>query len=173
MGPTRRSLAPTANTSPHPPPQRKRDSSTTLRATPPAQRLLARVTRCGHPRIATRPQQTTPPAPTRETRRSMSTRDNWAQQPTTADWRAKTNNSRRVPKDSPGAPIGTQWVASPGGPPPRLRSRHRVNHYQANRPRVTPSAPVGTEQLVRSHPSWVVSFFRRGGGVFPRNPSPT
>jgi hypothetical protein len=58
-----------------------------------------------------------------------------------------TNNSRRVPKDSPGRRSG-QWVASPRGPPPRLRSRTSSDTTtRQHRPRVTPSAPVGTEQL--------------------------
>lgn len=69
---------------PIPLPEGRGTSSTTLRATPPAQPLLARVTRCGHPRIGTRHNPATPPAAARDS----SVHDHaghWGRQPTTTN----------------------------------------------------------------------------------------
>lgn len=150
--------------SPIHPPSGERTGSTTLRAPPPAQPLLAPVTRCGNPRIGTRHIQPRPP-PQRGTHQGpMITRDTGLRHP-----QPRVRARKIWSRDSP-AQIGT--VGRAARRPAAATQKFILDQYWANQPRVTPSAPVGTEQLVRPHRSWAQTS-GRGGGVFPRNPSPT
>jgi hypothetical protein len=115
VGPTRRDLGTT--------------SEPTLEAPPPANPLRARVTRCANPRIGTRPTRHAPRADAGDYYSSqecpMTTRDSGAQQPTSN----KPDRDTSIPSNkalgrydnyqSPGQL--QEWVASPRGPPPRLR----------------------------------------------------
>lgn len=70
-----------------------------------------------------------------------------------------------------------QLVASPAGPPPRLKN-HRTNQNpktphpaEWSRPLSKPSAPVGSDQLSSGAPSLGIQLVAAGG--LPRNPAPT
>ena len=132
-----------------------RSGSTTLKAPPPAKPLRARVTRCEPIRESAQDLQATPPAPTRRTRQSH---DHAGHRDSATHTQPRSVGT--VGRVAPRPAAATQKVTS-------------MTSVQGKPTAVTPSAPVGTEQLVRSHPSCVVSFRGRGGGVFPRNPSPT
>ena len=150
VGPTRRSLAPAANTSPRPPLHEVRFDNTEGAASRKAVTSSSDTMRQSANRHKT--YKPRPPRRSGGLVSPMTTRDTGTRQPTT-----EVGTVGRV---APRPAAATQKVAS-------------MTSVQGKPTAVTPSAPVGTDQLVRSHPSCVASFRGRGGGVFPRNPSPT
>jgi len=137
------------------------DGETTLKASPPAKRSPALVTRCARPRIGTRPTHCAPHPPQGEglrTEKLLERAGRWAQQPA------------QVASTFRDSPLGSRSRR------PEARRRDSEgsktkNQYWAHWPPVTPSGPVGTDQLVRPRRSW--GSMRSEAGGLPRNPSPT
>lgn len=163
-GPTRRSSAPAANTSPRPASPRRKLGGRLDNAAAVASRtqLNIRVTGSfGHalrpPRIRTRPPKLRPPPPGRGTEQNKTN----SGPPGSA-----TPTNQRTKKSIP------QVAGRVARRPAAAAQRDSKRSTEREWPRVKQSTPVGPEQnTVRPRPSWESVGSEVGG--LPRNPSPT